>query len=569
MSEHFDAVVIGSGFGGSVMAYRLAEAGMSVCLMERGKAYPAGSFPRSPLGMSRNLWDPSAGYHGLFDIWSFQHMAAVVSSGLGGGSLIYANVLIRKPEEWFIKDCKPGEVYEVWPVDRADLDPHYDTVTKILTPSPYPFDISPYKNTSKTRALKMAAEKLKVDWWLPDLAVTFSSTPGAPPVPGAPIVDEYPNLHGSPRSTCRLCGECDIGCNYGSKNTLDYNYLSLAKIKGADIRTGHEVRSFAPMDGGGYRIEYVVHMPENEGMPIDTHALPVQSITATRLILSAGTMGSTYLLLKNRAHFPGISKCLGSNFCGNGDLIAFAFNATEKTKDGKKPRLINGSHGPVITSTTRFPDEHDGAHPRGFYIQDAGYPEFVNWLIESAPTGAEAMRILRFLGGRLKSWLTDDPQSEMGSEVRNLIGPCTTSSTSMPLLGMGCDKPDGVFSLRSDGKGSEYLELDWTDVKARKYYDNITGKAEQIAEAIGAEFDAYPLQRLHQFIAAHPLGGCPMAYDAEHGVVDSYGRVFGYDGLYVADGSVMPGPVGPNPSLTIAALANRFAEQIINDRNSP
>ena len=125
MSEHFDAVVGGSGFGGSVMACRLAEAGLRVCVLERGKAYPPGSFPRAPHEMKANFWDPSAGLYGLFNLWSFPGAGALVSSALGGGSHIYANVLIRKDERWFEDMGRP------WPVTRADLDPHYDVSSAV------------------------------------------------------------------------------------------------------------------------------------------------------------------------------------------------------------------------------------------------------------------------------------------------------------------------------------------------------------------------------------------------------------------------------------------------------
>src|SRR5436190_115082 len=124
--EFFDAVIIGSGFGGAVTAYRLAEAGMKVLVLERGKSYPPNSFPRAPRDMANNFWDPSEGLYGMFDIWSFRTSGAIVSSGLGGGSLVYANVLIRKPEKWFVYENPAGSGYQPWPVTRQDLDPHYD-----------------------------------------------------------------------------------------------------------------------------------------------------------------------------------------------------------------------------------------------------------------------------------------------------------------------------------------------------------------------------------------------------------------------------------------------------------
>jgi cholesterol oxidase len=131
-NTHFDAVIVGSGFGGSVTAYRLAEAGLRVCVLERGKAYPPNSFPRAPHRMKMNFWDPSEGLYGMYNIWSFSGLGAVVCSGLGGGSLIYANVMIRKDEKWFVKEDLKGGGFEYWPITRADLDPHYDRVEKML-----------------------------------------------------------------------------------------------------------------------------------------------------------------------------------------------------------------------------------------------------------------------------------------------------------------------------------------------------------------------------------------------------------------------------------------------------
>src|SRR5215203_2725996 len=383
---HFHAVIIGSGFGGSVMAYRLAEAGLRVCLLERGKPYPPGSFPRSPYRMRRNFWDPSEGLHGLYNFWGFRGMDALVSSGLGGGSLIYANVLIRKDERWFVKEDIHNGGYEYWPVTRDDLDPHYDRVEKMLGAQPYPFEREPYSRTSKTKELKGAAERLGLDWRLPNLAITFANE-GEDPVPGEPVQEAHSNLHGRTRYTCRLVGECDLGCNYGSKNTLDYNYLSEAKRLGAEILTRCEVKEFEPREGGGYKVSYVRHEPEREGQRTDTSRLHRKTLTTDRLILSAGSLGSTFLLLKmkmeHRDAFRGISNHLGSRFCGNGDLITFALNTTRR-KDGEEmPRLIDAGYGPVITSRIRFEDREDGGEGRGFYIEDAGYPNFVNWIMET------------------------------------------------------------------------------------------------------------------------------------------------------------------------------------------
>src|SRR6185503_6147631 len=216
-----------------------------------------GSYPRGPAGLSGNFWDPSEGLQGMFQMWSFRGLEAVVSSGLGGGSLIYANVLLRKDEKWFVRDkAAPGGEY--WPVTRADLDPHYDRVERMLAPQRYPFDLVPYSLTPKTRAFKEAAKKVGLKWDIAPLGVIFGN-PGSAPVPGQAVIEPHPNLHGAPRQTCLLCGECDIGCNYGSKNTLDYTYLSAAKRLGLDIRIRSEVRSFGPRRDGGCEVRYVEH----------------------------------------------------------------------------------------------------------------------------------------------------------------------------------------------------------------------------------------------------------------------------------------------------------------------
>ena len=547
--EHFDAVVVGSGFGGSVTAYRLSEAGMSVCVLERGRAYPPGSFPRSPWEMARNFWDPSEGLHGVFDVWSFRGIGGVVASGLGGGSLLWSNVVLRKDESTFVR-----EEGEYWPVTYDDLVPHYERHERMLRVTPYPYDAAPYDRTYKTKAMEHASGKLGIEWFLPPLAVAFDPGDGRPR-PGEPILGEE-NLHGRTRLTCLLCGECNIGCNFGAKNTLDYNYLSLAKLRhGADLRTRCEVKTFAPRSGGGFTIDYADHNgAPGDARPPEQRA-PLRTVTADRLVLAAGSFGTTYLLLKNRDNFPGLSPRLGTQFCGNGDLLTLAI----KARENGRPRIVDPGYGPVITSTMRVKDAAEGGRGRGYYIQDGGHPQIVNWIIETSHqlnVGRKALRVgKRFL----RLWLRFTRRSDVGREIASFFAPADLSSSSMPLFSMGRDTPDGTMSLTNDG----YLDLDWNKKGSTPFFEDLRATSRQIADVLEAKFQDNPSWYLSRVVTVHPLGGCPMGRSAEEGVVDSYGRVFGYPGLTIADGSVLPGPVGPNPSTTIAALAHRFAEQTL------
>jgi cholesterol oxidase len=558
--EHFDAVIVGSGFGGSVMACRLAQAGWRVCLLERGKAYPPGSFPRTPRGVARNFWSPSEGTYGMFDVWSFRGLEGLVSSGLGGGSLIYANVALRKDEHWFVHDRDRGG-YETWPVTRADLDPHYDEAERMLAVQRFPFHARPYSETPKTRAMQHAAKERGLDWMLPPLTITFGND-GEAPVPGEPIREPHGNLHGRTRLTCTLCGECDAGCNTGSKNTLDYTYLSAAQRAGAELRTLCEVKTFAPRAGGkGFTVSYVRHDLEREGTPLDTGKLPRTTITATRLILSAGTFGSTYLLLRNREAFGGVHPLLGTRFCGNGDLLSFAIRCRE-SKDGvERGRTLEPSNGPVITSAIRYPDALDDPSlggARGMYLEDAGYPAFMGWLAEATDTVGFARRAIHFAWQRIRARLGGASDSSISDDMSRLLGECALSSDSLPLLGMGRDTPDGVMRL-SEG----WLDIDWGTRNSSKHFERMRGAMRDIVDTWGGKFVDNPMWFFKRVITVHPLGGCPMGRHTDEGVTDEWGEVYGVPGLYVADGSVMPGPVGANPSLTIAALAERFAERMV------
>lgn len=555
MKERYDAVVVGSGFGASAAACRLAQAGRAVVVLERGRSYPPGSFPRSPRGLGSNLWDPPSGLYGMFDVWAFRGIEALVSSGLGGGSLIYANVLLRKDAAWFVDD-EPGLPARPWPITYQDLESHYQAAETMLGAQRYPFDREPYASTAKTVAMQEAAGQLGLDWQLPHLAVSFAN-PGHPPALSDPITDEPDNLHHRRRLTCRLCGECDVGCNDGAKNTLDYNYLSRACDAGAEVRTLAEVRRIEPADGGGYRVGFVDHDPSEASAP----GRPLRWVSADRLVLGAGTFGSTYLLLRNRCAFPRLSAALGTRFSGNGDLLTFIRKARRRVDGAEVPRPLNPERGPVITSAIRMPDTLDGAGDvgRGFYVEDGGNPHFLDWVEEAGGMPLVAARLLSFAARRVWNHLWGHPRTHLSADVSRLVGGGVTSATTLPVLCMGRDIPDGVMRL-VDGS----LQLDWSTASSSSYFDRVEDTVRRIAAVLGGSVANSPLWLFKKVITVHPLGGVPMGADPSQGVVDGWGEAFGYPGLHVVDGSVMRGPVGPNPSLTIAAFSERAAHHIVS-----
>ncbi len=568
--QHFDAVVIGSGFGGSVSAFRLAEAGKSVCVLERGQAHPPGTFPRAPHLVKTNFWDPSAGLYGMYNVWFFRHVGALVSSALGGGSQIYANVLLRKDERWFVHEDLASGGYEDWPLGRSELDPHYDCVEKILTPQLFPRGAEPYDQVEKINAFRIAAERVAARTpgttvLRTPIAVTFHNA-GREPVLGQVIEEAVPNRYGFVRRTCVMCGECVIGCNFGSKNTLDLTYLSRAEAtKCAEIRTQSEVRSFKPRPTGGYEVTYVVHDAVGKlGRPFDTDTLAPVTITCDRLVLAAGTFGSTYLLLKNAAELKNLSRAnAGTRFSGNGDLLSFALLSTRRVDERVEPWRVDPTRGPTITHAMRRDDAVDTGNAtdgRGFYLEDAGFPAEIAWLIEGLNTPGWIGRAVRFARRYLGKVFGNDLDTDLANELSDLLGPMSFSSQSMPLLGMGRDVPDGTFALDPE---SHRLQLDWMKNRSSNYFDGLTDAAREIATELGAKFTLNPVaQVFSRAVTVHPLGGCPMGRDRSTGVVDSYGRVFGHPGFVIVDGSVMPGAVGPNPAFTIAAIANRASEQL-------
>jgi cholesterol oxidase len=551
-----------------VAAYRLvANSGLRVLLLERGMPYPPGSFARTPRELSRSFWDPSAGLHGLFEMWSFSRVRALVSSGLGGGSLIYANVMLRKPPETFGAD--PSNQYVPWPVTPEQLDAEYEHAAAVLQPNPLPQEYAdPPRERGgvpKTQQFLAAARAGGLDPKLAPIAVTFRAQDGkasatAPAVPGIPFGDD--NLHGRPRHTCTLVGECDLGCNEGAKNSLDYTYLSRFVKEGAErarIFTCCEATGIESRDDGGYRVSYVEHRAaraavqrrrqlHDRGAPLldpdtdETSDEWARTVTAGVVVVASGTFGSTRLLLSSRPRLSRLSAQLGRRFSTNGDLLTVAREC--RAADGTW-RDLDPTYGPVITAYA----EHT-AGGRRLWMQDAGGPGVSAWAWQAG----EMPRDLWSARALLPGLVCGRRGGRISRLMARALGSAEASAAMLPMLTMGQDVSGGRMRLEGDG-----LALDWNPRGAsRSYFDVAMDLAERFAKGLGGRLGPPFAARWAPGLTAHPLGGCPMGVDARSGVVDSHGEVFGYPGLFVADGSIMPGPVGPNPSFTIAAMAGRI-----------
>jgi cholesterol oxidase len=524
--DEFDVVVVGSGFGGAMVAHELAGR-MRVLVLERGRPYPPGSFPRSPRAFARDgLWAPQGSRHGLWEVLSFRGLDAIVSSGLGGGSLIYANVLLEKDPDTFAAD---GMV-----IEPDVLREHARAARRLLRGVRYPWA----ESTPKTRAVLDAAGELGLPAELPPIAVAFGRRPGDP-LSGD-------NLHGVARRTCTLSGACFVGCNEGAKQTLDLTLLTAAERAGAAIRTCSEARTLRREDDG-WVVGIRQHVAARAGHPervLDPDRSPWREVRARRVVLAAGTFGTTRLLLANRAALPGLSRRLGAGFSSNGDLLMFLRGAD---------RFLDPSRGPTITATIRVPDAQSPSG-RELLVQDAGSPAGGEWLWQLlTETPGDLWRLRGRIARRLAARGRGGADSRVGELIASALGDTHASAAMVPLLGMGRDVPDGRMTLDGDA-----LRLSWRERPSRSFFEGLEATGRRVGAALGGR--VFRLGgRFARLVTVHPLGGCAMARDAEHGVVGSDGEVFGADGLYVADGSLLAGPVGPNPSLTISALARHVA----------
>lgn len=490
-------------------------------VLERGRRWTPETFPARSGAWVFDRDNPER-RNGWFDLRRFPNMTVVQGAGVGGGSLVYANVSV---------EAKPETFDSGWPpeIARGTLDAHYATVGATMGVGKIrkePVD----QRSARTKLLEEAAGKLGYGdrFRLLDLAVTFDPEwTYDQPNPHDPGKSKpHTNPHGKQQGTCVHIGDCDIGCPVNARNTLDLNYLAIAERHGAVVKPLHIVRGILPIQGG-YKVSY---------QEIVNEELRPGSVTARLVIVAAGSLGSTELLLQCRqaGFLRNLSAKLGSGWSSNGDFLTPAIHFG---------RPVNPTRGPTISGAV---DLLDGAF-RGepIFIEDGGLPDI----------GGAALRALLDRGGV-------DPFEQAVIASVDLIFRLGVLGSVMPWFAQSRDASDGEMSLKG-GK----LFLAWDVTKSKRTIDAVVAMHQQMAMRTGG----MPLTPLswtwrEDLITPHPLGGCRMAASDAEGVVDHKGEVFGHPNLFVADGAIVPKAIGLNPSRTIAALAERIAAEIVREQ---
>ncbi len=532
-----DVIVIGSGFGGAVTACRLAEAGYRVLILERGRRWQVQEYPSQT--QKDWLWDHEhpERENGWIDLRVFPHnsinprMAVVAGSAVGGGSLIYANISV---------DAKPDVFASGWPAEITfdELKPFYHRVGKMLDLQQVPKNQWP----ERTRLMQEAAEKIGFGdrFRQLDLAVSFDEDwhYGLDDPFDSRHSKTFTNRQGQQQGTCVHLGYCDIGCPVKAKNTLDLNYIPRAEKHGAEVRALHLVRWIERQEDG-YRVHFerIANRRRESGQ-----------VSARIVIVAAGTMGTNELLLRCRDDFkslPRLSRTLGTGWSSNGDFLTPAFHR----------RIVDPTRGPTITSAIDFLGENnlDGEH---FFIEDGGFPDVIRAYVEGKRSANNLVATNLYAGLRR---LLDHGDADTEHDALD---------HAMPWFSQGRDAANGTLSLSRKWTlfGPLELDLDW-DVRASLgVFEAISRMHTRLAEATeGNPLAALPWMLTKALVTPHPLGGCRPSNSVREGVVKHSGEVHNYRNLYVADGAVVPKAIGANPSKTIAALAERTAQIIIDE----
>jgi len=519
-----DFIVVGSGFGGAVSALRLAEKGYSVVVLERGRRWVPADFPENNRALRRYLWLPRLGCHGIQAITPLRHAFVLHGTGVGGGSLVYANVLIEPDAEVF---RRPEWGSDGW---EERLRPHYREARRMLGATPAP---ALGRTDTLLREVVAGMRGGEDTHRVHDVGVFLGT-------PGEEVPDPYFRGRGPRRTGCTQCGACMVGCRVGAKNTLDRNYLWLAERLGTRVVPETEALALRP---------------EGEGWAVDTRRSlglrrPRRTWRAREVVVSAGVLGSVALLLRSRRWLPGLSAAVGRWVRTNSEslLAAEAPNADEPWTEGV-----------AIAS--------------GMQIDERTHVEMVRFNAGSDTLFALTIPLEGGARGRKAG----------GALGRLLRRPDLLLASLFPF---GRAARSGVLLAMQTGGG--HLTLTLRDGPWRGIWGALTSTlpqgetppvahipaAREVARRLGARMGGRAWGSFHEEVlgapaTAHILGGCRMSADAASGVVDFQGRVHGYAGLRVVDGSILPVDLGVNPSLTITALAEHTMAQVPAKEGAP
>lgn len=539
----YDVVVVGSGYGGAIAASRFARAGRSVCVLERGLERHPGDFPETMTQGVREMQILSRSRHfgsktALFDVRLDDEANVLIGCGVGGTSLINANVALR-PRPEVLADQR-------WPAALrlpGALDPYFARAEAWLGANTYP-DAEPV--LPKLEALGVVADALDAPLQRAPINVTFGES-------------SAPHPSGVELSPCNGCGNCVAGCNVGAKNTVLMNYLPDAVRHGAQIFTSRSVQTVLPIDpenpAGGWDVSFEVVDSGRKRFGAGS-----ESVRAQIVVLAAGTLGSTEILLRSRNAGLPLSDVLGERFTGNGDVLGFGYGADREVRGmGWTKRQIKQGDakpvGPTITGVIPVtpPADKPGS---SLVVEEGAIPGVLRrvmpiTLLASALVGSDA---------------------SLRERCRMIFSSWRKAAErTLTYLVMSDDAADGRLVLDDDR-----VSVDWPGVVSDPQIARNNEMLNRVSSAIGAEYAPEPLWSTiagREVVSVHPLGGCVMADDAAAGVVNDRGEVFAaasgdatHHGLHVLDGSVLSRPVDTNPSLTISAVTERAVELVCTER---
>jgi len=524
-SNRFDVdwVVIGSGFGGSVSALRLAEKGYSVLVLEQGSHRDDADMPRSTWDVRRYFYAPRLGLRGIFRITPFKDVLVVSGAGVGGGSLGYAMTLYVPPGPFF--DDPQWAGLRDW---RAELAPHYETAQRMLGVT----DVT--RDDLADRLLREFGEEIGVGHTYRKARVGAFLGP-----PGQTVADPYFGGEGPPRTGCTSCGRCMVGCPVGAKNSLPKNYLWFAQRRGARIEAERQVTRLRPLNGAdgadGWEITH-----ERTGAWLRRRR---RTIRARGVVIAGGALGTNRLLAQARAagDLPKLSPRLGDLVRTNSEAV-LAVTVPPDQAEGLQDRV-------AITSSI-YPDPHTHVETV-VYGHDGGAMRTMFTLLTG--NGSRVTRPLKLLGQLVRHPLR---------AADLMFRPGWSSRTIVILVMQSLDNAirlrprRGPFGLR--------LQTEQDPERPNPTFIPVANRfAQWLARRTGGIAGSSVLEAALSIpTTAHILGGAPIGATPQDGVVDADQRVFGYENLLVCDGSAVPANVGVNPSLTITAMSERAMSRI-------